>query len=194
MDSREQILYSIRQHTINKEPKPSMTFTPITFEDKVARFIEISKGVGGEAVELTPGEDINELIRKYYPEAQRIASDLSYISIATYKPSDIKNPGEMNGTDVAVIEGHIGVCENGCVWVDQYDDLRAQFFISEYLVIILDKKDLVHNMHEAYKKVAEIDSTSPYSGFISGPSKTADIEQALVVGAHGAKGTLVILR
>lgn len=194
MDSRQQILDSIRQHTKEKEPKPVMNFKPISFPDKVARFIEISKGVGGDAVELKEGEDINEVIRKYYPDAQRIGSDLDYVTIATYKPADIEKPGDMNGTDLCIIEGKIGVCENGCVWVDQYDDLRSQFFISENLVIVLDKDALVQNMHEAYKKVAEFNSDSPYSGFISGPSKTADIEQALVIGAHGAKGTLVILR
>lgn len=194
MDSRQIILDRIKQHTKQREPKPEMNFTPITYPDKVARFIEISRAVGGDAIELQPGQDINEVIRAAYPDAQRIGSALPYIHIATYKPDEVENPGDMNGTDLAIIESEIGVCENGCVWVDQTIQKRAMFFISEYLVIVLDKTKLVHNMHEAYKRVAEIDSQSPYSCFISGPSKTADIEQSLVIGAHGARGAIVILK
>ncbi|PVZ12790.1 LutC/YkgG family protein [Porphyromonas loveana] len=194
MDSRQIILDKIKQHTTSRAPKPEMAFQPITYPDKMARFIEISKAVGGDAVELQPGQDVNEVIRAAYPEAQRIVSDLPYINIATYRPDDVEKPGDMNGTDLAIVEGEIGVCENGCVWVDQTMEQRAMYFISEYLVIILDKSKLVHNMHEAYKRVEEIGPTSRYSCFISGPSKTADIEQALVIGAHGARGALVILK
>ncbi|WP_329905331.1 LutC/YkgG family protein [Porphyromonas pogonae] len=194
MNSKDMILQRIRQHTTEKAPKPSMDFKPITFEDKMSKFIDISKGVGGNAVELQEGQDINELIKSIYPEAKRIGSALPYITVATYSPEDMEKPGDMNGTDLAIIEGEIGVCENGCIWVDQTITKRALFYISEYLVIVLDKSKLVNNMHEAYKRVQEINSSSPYSCFISGPSKTADIEQALVVGAHGARGTTVILK
>ena len=45
-------------------------------------------------------------------------------------------------------------------------------------------------MHEAYEN---IDFTNAgYGAFVSGPSKTADIEQALVIGAHGPKSGYVI--
>ncbi len=68
---------------------------------------------------------------------------------------------------------------------------RAICFISEELVILLDRKNIVNNMHEAYKRI-EINSYG-YGVFISGPSKTADIEQALVMGAQAARGVTVIL-
>ena len=68
---------------------------------------------------------------------------------------------------------------------------KAIYFISEKLVILLDRNKIVDTMYDAYR---ELDGQEYQFGtFISGPSKTADIEQALVMGAHGARDVLVIL-
>ena len=76
-------------------------------------------------------------------------------------------------------------------------------FISENLVILLDKKQIVNNMHEAYKRLSDqANSQEPlaksfndygYGSFISGPSKTADIAQVLVMGAQAARSATVLL-
>ena len=50
----------------------------------------------------------------------------------------------------------------------------------------------VNNMHEAYARF-DMDPNYNLGTFISGPSKTADIEQALVMGAQAARGVTVIL-
>jgi L-lactate dehydrogenase complex protein LldG len=42
----------------------------------------------------------------------------------------------------------------------------------------------VPNLHQAAKEITL--ASGEFGVFIAGPSKTADIEQALVVGAHGA--------
>jgi L-lactate dehydrogenase complex protein LldG len=46
-------------------------------------------------------------------------------------------------------------------------------------------------MHEAYNRVGNNDYV--FGVFISGPSQTADIEQALVIGAHGTMPLTIIL-
>ncbi len=46
-------------------------------------------------------------------------------------------------------------------------------------------------MHEAYARLAPREIG--YGLFISGPSKTADTEQALVIGAQGARRCTVFL-
>ncbi len=193
MDSRKEILDSIKSHIKAKENRPSAdSLHPITYANKIEQFITISKGVGGDAVVLQEGQDINEVIRARFPDAQRIASVMPEITCATYNPDIEEKPGDLNGTDVAVIPGTLGVCENGCVWIEQTMVHRAMCFISENLVIVLPKEALYNNMHEAYAAISPSDK--PFRGFISGPSKTADIEQALVIGAHGARSSLVILR
>ncbi|WP_459685893.1 LutC/YkgG family protein [Viscerimonas tarda] len=171
---------------------PEINITGIQFADKIAKFIEVSKSVGGDAIVLEAGENVNDIIKSLYPEAKTIASNLPEISIATLNPDSIADPHELNGTDLSIVQAEVGVAENGCVWIPQNVRQKVVYFISEYLVILLDKDKLVNNMHEAYKQIPFSDKG--FGVFISGPSKTADIEQALVVGAHGAKGVIVILR
>lgn len=191
-NNKRDILENVKRHTQVRYDMPVFDIKGIEYVDKVAQFIAVSKAVGGDAVELEPGQDINDVIRSLYPEAKRIASNLPEITVATFNPDDVTEPRDLNGTDLAVIAGEIGVAENGCVWIPQNVKQKVIYFIAEYLVIVLDKKNVVNNMHEAYEKLSFNDKG--FGVFISGPSKTADIEQALVVGAHGAKGVTVILK
>lgn len=191
MSSKNDILQNIDRHTKQVYKMPQWDLKPIQYEDKIAQFTQILKAVGGNAVILEAGKDVNQLIKELYPDAKQIASNLENISIATVNPDTVANPKDMNGVDLAIIKGEYGVAENGSVWIPQNVKSRITYFISEYLIILLDKNELVNTMHEAYDKVDF--QGQGFGAFISGPSKTADIEQALVVGAHGAKGLTVIL-
>ena len=90
-----------------------------------------------------------------------------------------------------MIRGMFGVAENGCIWIPQQMVEKAVCFISENLVILLKKSEIVNNMHEAYKRIEFNDYG--YGTFISGPSKTADIAQVLVMGAQAARSATVVL-
>ena len=161
------------------------------YEDSLAQFISMSETVGGKVIQAKPGEDLNDIIRRVYPDAKVIASNLPEITIANLNPDTVDEAKDLNGTDVGVIRGMFGVAENGCIWIPQTMKEKAVCFISEYLVIILDHTKIVDNMHEAYRLVEMNDYG--YGTFISGPSKTADIAQALVMGAQAARGVTVIL-
>lgn len=192
MSSKNQILDSIKQHTGARYEMPDLNAVHgISYPDKIAQFILIMKQVGGEAVVVKDKENVNDLIMNRYPDAKKIGSVLPDITCANFNPDDIDNPAELDGTDVAIIRGRLGVAENGAVWIEQDIKQRALYFISENLVILLEHDKIVDNMQEAYKRI----TTGEYGfgTFISGPSKTADIEQALVMGAHGARGVTVLL-
>lgn len=195
MSSREEILAKIRQHSNEqvRYEKPVLEYMKrTTYTDKLEQFCAISRAVGGAAVVLGQGEDVNAVIRRTYPDAMRIASVLPEISCATFNPDMLDDPRELDGTDVAVVKGEIGVAENGAIWIPQEVKHKALYFISETLVILLDRNRIVDTMYDAYR---ELDVQQyGFGTFISGPSKTADIEQALVMGAHGARDVLVILR
>lgn len=191
MSRKEDILARIRKNVRESYNMPDLSnIKGIQYPDVIKQFEEISRTVGGQVVKASPGQDINAIIKEQYPDAKVFASNLPEITIASKNP-DILEAHELNGTDVGIIKGQIGVAENGCIWIPQTMKERAICFISEYLVIIISRKDIVNNMHEAYSRIKT--NSYGYGCFISGPSKTADIAQALVMGAQAARGVTVII-
>ena len=173
MSKKEDILSRYRANIKQQFDMPSLDdIKGITYPDPLVQFISISEGV-------------------LYPEAKEIASNLPEITIATRNPDTIGSPQALNNTDVGVIRGMFGVAENGCIWIPQQMVEKAVCFISENLVILLKKSEIVNNMHEAYKRIEFNDYG--YGTFISGPSKTADIAQVLVMGAQAARSATVVL-
>ena len=206
---KEDFLNKLRQNTNVQYDMPDMKIEGIQYENTLQQFIDMTKSVGGHVMEAEEGDDmLNEIVRMAYPEAKVFATNLPEIKLerlqafagdaAKAQEIELRNPdtvaeaNDLNGTDVGIVRGQVGVAENGCIWIPQAMKEKAVLFISEYLVIILKKEDVVNNMHEAYARI-EMDPKYNFGTFISGPSKTADIEQALVMGAQAARGVTVVL-
>lgn len=190
MTSKQYILDQIRKSGRSCCDMPSFDMiSPVQYDDTLEQFVATTRQVGGDAVLLEPGQDINEVIKSLYPKASVVASALPYIN-ASLNPDTVDEASQLNGVDLGVVEGQVAIAENGCVWVPQTMKERAVLFISECLVIIVDRRDIVSNMHQAYDRI----SNDGYGCFISGPSKTADIAQALVMGAQAARGVSVVIR
>ncbi|KAA3701456.1 LutC/YkgG family protein, partial [Bacteroides salyersiae] len=149
MSSREEILANIRKNTQKRFDYPEWEIKATTYPDIIEKFCEVSRVVGGEAVLLGKGEDINAVIRRTYPDAGRIASNLDEITCATFNPDELDRAQDLDGTEIAVVDGEIGVAENGAVWIPKTVKYKALYFIAEKLVIILDRNRIVSNMHEA---------------------------------------------
>ena len=192
MSSKEDILKKYRANIREQYDMPDLSdIKAITYPDPLLQFMNMTKSVGGNAIEVEKGRNVNDLICELYPEAQEIASNLPEITIATRNPDEVGRARDLNGTDVGIIRGEFGVAENACVWIPQTMKEKAVMFISENLVILLPKTQIVNNMHEAYKRINMNDYG--YGTFISGPSKTADIAQVLVMGAQAARSATVLL-
>ena len=190
---KEALFEKLRANTRQQYDKPDVTgIAAIHYPDVVAQFVSMSQTVGGRVERIGRSDDINAVVRRLYPEARTFASSLPYVTIAQVNPDTVSDVSELNGTDVAILEGEVGVAENGCIWIPQTMKERAVCFISEELVIVLDASNIVDNMHEGYRRISV--PQLGYGCWISGPSKTADIEQALVMGAQAARGVTVLLR
>ena len=194
MSNKDDILKRYRANVREKFDMPDLSdIKAITYPDPLVQYITMTESVGGHVIEVKEGQDINKLIKDLYPDAKEIASNLPEITIATRNPDEVGRARDLNGTDVGIIRGKFGVAENACVWIPQTMKEKAICFISENLVILLPKSQIVNNMHEAYKRI-EFDKTyDGYGTFISGPSQTADIAQVLVMGAQAARSATILL-
>lgn len=201
MSSKEDILKKYRANVREKYDMPDLSdIKATTYPEPLVQFVKITEAVGGQVIEVDKDRDINGLIRELYPEAKEIASNLPEITIATRNPDEVGRARDLNGTDVGIIRGLFGVAENGCVWIPQQMKEKAVCFISENLVILLPKSQIVNNMHEAYLRLSKREGCGAdmfdeygYGTFISGPSKTADIAQVLVMGAQAARSATILL-
>ena len=202
MSNKEDILKKYRANVQKKYDMPDLSdINAITYPDPLVQFIAMSENVGGHVIEVKGDRTVDGLIRELYPDSKEIASNLPEVTIATRNPDNVGRARDLNGTDVGVIRGLFGVAENGCIWIPQQMKEKAVCFISENLVILLPKSQIVNNMHEAYRRLRERAPKSGldlfdefgYGSFISGPSKTADIAQVLVMGAQAARSVTILL-
>ena len=191
-NSKEAILNNIRAGKRGAAvPLPDTSRFGTVYDDKIAVFQSRLHDVGAVFVECDT-EDIAGVIRERYPDAKRIASLMKHDTLANIDLETIQDPHELENLDLAVFEGVFGVAENGAIWIENEDNRhRALYFIARHIVIVLPKAEIVDNMHQAYERIDL--SHSGFGTFISGPSKTADIEQALVIGAHGPESLCVVL-
>ena len=194
MSNKDDILKRYRANVKEKYDMPDLSdIKATTYPNPLVQFVKMTEMVGGQVIEVDPGRDINVLIKELFPDAKEIASNLPEITIATRNPDTVGRARDLNGTDVGIIRGKFGVAENACIWIPQTMKEKAVCFISENLIILLPKSQIVNNMHEAYKRIEFDNEYDGYGTFISGPSKTADIAQVLVMGAQAARSATVLL-
>lgn len=196
MSSREDILQRLRKNTRETYDKPDLSqLKPITYADPVAEFItKTTTTAGAKMIEMKAGDNLNDIVHQAYPDAKVVAGNMPGVE-ADINP-DTASAQELMKVDVGVIEGCIGVAENACIWIPQQMKEKAVCFASQQLVIVLSRDAIVNNMHEAYERIAaskKFFQEYKFGTFISGPSKTADIESALVYGAQAARGVTVVL-
>ena len=192
--AREVILQAVRAAMPALAPLPDTSQLGLRFDDLRARFAQSMTEVGGSCVRVADAAAIeDELLRiPEYAVARKVASVVPGVKRVTVDLAAMKDPHEASVIDFFVLSGELGVAENGAVWVTNHGGAnRSACFLSQHLAIVLRGDQLVNDMHEAYRRIS-----IPSPGFamwLSGPSKTADIEQALVVGAHGARSCTVLL-
>ncbi|MFC2110788.1 lactate utilization protein C, partial [Bacteroidota bacterium] len=149
--------------------------------------------VGGNVVLKTANESVFTQVSSMYPGTKVNYSALENSEeFNTLSIESLKTPHELEDLDVLIIKSNLGVAENGAVWLsDDKLPVRVLPFITKHLVVVIDKEHIVPFLHQAYEQLSS--KETDFGVFLSGPSKTADIEQSLVIGAHGAMTLTIIL-
>jgi L-lactate dehydrogenase complex protein LldG len=191
--SRASILKSIK---VNKPALIALPEIDLNCFSETIDLLETFKNnvalVGGHVLELDQIQSLDIEIKKRYPNARRIVSLIEGSTLGNVFLNEQTEPHNLENVDLSIINGEFGVAENGAIWVsDKHFRIRILPFITNDLVIVLPKKELCLHMHDAYKIIANRERS--FGLFLSGPSKTADIEQCLVIGAQGAMSLTVVL-
>jgi len=188
--SRNKILNSIKEHQPDHTALPVIDIGKvIEYADTFEQFRNVLESIGGKVVSLPDWNALQQLVNEEKQQENFIINAVPELGEIT--------PGINNLTAVQLeklekvyVKGTLGVAENGAVWVYESHLLnRLTAFICQHLVLIINKKDIVGTLHQAYEKIKV--NKEGFGLFIAGPSKTADIEQSLVIGAHGSRSTTV---
>jgi L-lactate dehydrogenase complex protein LldG len=191
------VLSELRRSAPAPVPLPEIgAGEPIGSVDELCRWLELA---GAQVARLRDEAALVPRLADYPPfvSARRIVSTLPGIpgaELAT-RPSD--DPHAYADVDLAIARGDFAVAESGAIWLsDAHIPHRALYFLAQHLVLVVPADQIVGDLHAAYARIErapEPIGARAWRGFIAGPSKTADIEQALVVGAHGPRSLLVAL-
>jgi L-lactate dehydrogenase complex protein LldG len=190
MGNRETILQAVASNKPDLLALPDMDFSlTIQYPDLLDQFIKMVHAAGGQAFYKNGNQDLQKDLASVKSEGKFI------INLLEENPAQdwaALNALELETLDTCYLRADLAVAENGAMWISETRMANRLIpFICQHLVIVLNPAVIVNNMHEAYQQLNV--SAEGFGVFIAGPSKTADIEQNLVIGAHGARSLRVYL-
>ena len=195
MAARDDILAALRRNAPPGPPHPALEGVGRTFPDLPAQLAEAVKAVGGTLLRVPDLAAADAALRALpiHADARRIASLVPGVGGATFDPSGVADPHALEGVDLVVLRGALAVAENGAVWIEGGSlPHHALVVIPEHVAVVVDVAAIVPDLHAAYARL-DLAGRPRWGLFLAGPSKTADIEQSLVIGAHGARSAVVLL-
>lgn len=193
MSSREKILEAISKNMPVPQPLPEIVIdTEYDPSVLTQQFMLTLRTIGATVIKAGNIQTIKDDLQKAIANGAYIVNTIEALGMVNKEVNITSNAVFLEPVDKAYISGTLGVAENGAVWLEESKMVnRLLPFICQHLVIVLDANKIVANMHEAYRQI-NVDEEA-YGVFLAGPSKTADIEQSLVIGAHGSRSLKLYL-
>jgi L-lactate utilization protein LutC len=184
--ARESILGSIRTHLAASPPVDDHPVNPVnpvilSESDPVNRFKESIESVAGHCIVTT---DVTDAL-------SRIITDLKAERIAN--SDNAPNKQEIFGFEVGITTAQAAIAETGTLVLDSSCERhRLVSLVPPVHIAVVNASSIVETLSEALALLQKKE-ISPAITFITGPSRTADIELTLAIGVHGPQELYVIV-
>lgn len=191
MNSRENILYAVANNKPELAKMPDILISSEENKDNIlTEFIATLNSINAQVILVNCMDDIKNDLENAIVDGGYIVNTIAELRAVNNEVNPDNDAIFLDHVHQAYIRGSLGVSENGAIWIEESKmKNRLLPFICQHLILVIDSDKIVAKMHEAYRRIKI--NLEGFGVFIAGPSKTADIEQSLVIGAHGARSLKV---
>lgn len=172
---------------------------PKPVDDVVALFVEKSKAMLTTIDTVGSSQDVVQAVDAYLLSNQLKGPISVWPSLSNIPWKDLCEPvrfGRAQGDDMVGISGvAYALAETGTiVFASKSDEPSSTHLLPETHIAIVKTSQIFHTMEDVFSRLREDGRAMPRAlNFVSGPSRTADIEQTIVLGAHGPYRVHIIL-
>jgi len=217
MDARQQILTSIREalkqpsHLPDETPREKLAgavaYGGETLEEMVRLFKAESIAVSSECIEVASESEIPEKVAAILNEAgvndisvsggevvDRIGNALEERGIEVVRPQTLAGDDRKNVVAkiiVGLVDAPYAIADTATL-VAPLDGRSVQpYCLPEILIAVVHAKSLLSNHFELFNTLSPEERKNMV--LLTGPSRTADIEKILIIGAHGPRRFITFL-
>lgn len=171
---------------------------------RIALFRSMAEQVSCTVRQVKKRDNVPRAVMEYLrsknlPAAMRMGDDrrLARLPWADYHTLDIKT-GPSDGDDLtAIAYATGGIAETGTVMLQSgSDNPTTNNFLPEHHIVVIDAKDIAGDLETLYARLRRKFGRGGMPrvvNLITGPSRSGDVEQKIVLGAHGPRALHIII-
>ena len=158
----------------------------ITLSDRTAQFEEGLQAAQGELVQCGSWDDIWQYALSLSNETPVVAPAASEHLQRGDLP-DVNDPlRSIADRAVGITVATLAVAETGSVLLIEPAPIdRAVSLLTRHLIVAVSADDIVDELADGFRWLARQPRAAAYATFVTGPSRTADIERSLTIGVQG---------
>ena len=212
--SREQVLNNIRIALNRAGPlpdsvartlqgrltRPRANLKPVIGSDRVAHFIEKLTAVNGKVTRAASIDKVAEVVAQHLQSYDLgsnlvVAPDPALEAIPWSNRLSVERRAATGADRLSVTGAYAAVAETGSlVLLSSPESPTTLNFLPDDHVIVLRESQILPHIEDVWARMRSDKRAMPRTvNFITGPSKTGDIEQTIQEGAHGPRRLHVIL-